>query len=376
LKNETQSWAQNRALFNAIKQTIPVIDQENFKESSEQISKHAIPELFQNALSVNFDESLGHGYFQNAEERFDFFKEKRDKIPFHVEILNRITKGGIEKGTLNCIIGETNKGKSIIGTSVAAHCLSEGYNGVYFTMEMDEEWISRRVDADLMDITLDEFEDLPKQFYIDKLNTIKQKTSGELYTKQYPTSGAHAGHFRYFIKDLKLKKGFKPDFIIVDYLTICASARLKYGSGVNTNTLYKAISEELRGLAIEFDVPVLTFVQYNREGMGSNEVDITDTAESIGITHTFDLYLAMISTEELEDRQQVLMKQLKNRYGPADQQRRFIMGMDKPRMRIHDVVVQDQINEDEEYTEPPQPKQANPEQSVPKNKPNTSGLKI
>lgn len=354
LIDETESWARNRALYNAVLETIPLVDNNSYEQSTKNLSQHAIPELFQEALSVNFEESLGHSYFENAEERYDYFHEKREKLPFHVELLNKITKGGLENRTINCIIGETGKGKTIIGTSLAAHYISEGKNGVYFTMEMDEPWINKRVDADLLNLTVDDLDDIPKKLYTDKVLDLKRQTSGDLITKQYPTGAAHAGHFRYFLKELKLKKGFEPDFIIVDYLNICASQRIKLGKGVNTNTLLKNISEELRGLAIEFDVPLITFVQYNRDGMGSSDVDMTDTAESIGITNTFDLYLAMISTEELENAGKIMFKQLKNRYGPIDNPRYFTVGMDKPKMRIYDVdtttETQEGPNEEQEET--------------------------
>jgi replicative DNA helicase len=333
LLTTTERWCKDRAIHLAIMESIAIIDG---RDADKQ--EGAIPEILQKALAVSFDANVGHDYIESAEERFDFYHEKEERIPFNLEKLNDITKGGVTNKTLNIILAGTGVGKSLAMCHLAADGLEQGKNVLYITLEMAEERIAERIDANLMDVPIDQIESLPKQLFESKVGKIKAKTNGKLIIKEYPTSTAHVGHFRALLNELKLKKNFKPDMIFIDYINICASSRIKgLGSSVNTYSLIKAIAEELRGLAGEFKVPVWSATQVTRTGFANTDVELTDTAESFGLPATADLMFALISTEQLEGMNQIMVKQLKNRYNDLTQNKRFVLGIDRPKMRLYDV---------------------------------------
>jgi replicative DNA helicase len=291
----------------------------------------------QDALGVGFDNSVGHDYINDAESRFEYYHRVENRIAFDLEMFNKITNGGLPNKTLNVALAGTGVGKSLFMCHVAAACLSAGKNVLYITLEMAEEKIAERIDANLMNLPMDQLHDLPKQMFSNRIDRIKDKTEGRLFIKEYPTAGANASHFKALINELSLKQKFRPDMIMIDYLNICASSRFKGGANINSYTLVKSIAEELRGLAIEHDVPILTATQTTRSGFSNTDVELTDTSESFGLPATADLMFALISTEELEALNQLMVKQLKNRYNDPTVYRKFIIGIDRARMKLYDV---------------------------------------
>jgi len=331
LIDKTEKFCQEKALYNAIMQSISIID------GKDKDDKGTIPTLLSDALAVSFDPSVGHDLFDNADDRFDFYHRVEERIPFDLDYLNKITKGGIPKKSLNIILAGTGVGKSLAMCHMASANLLDGKNVLYITMEMAEEKIAERIDANILNVTLDELSTIPKPLYDKKIEKIKGKTSGKLIVKEYPTASAGSGHFRHLLNELKLKKQFKPDIIYIDYLNICMSSRIRSGAQVNSYTLVKAIAEELRGLAVEFNVPVVSATQTTRSGYSNSDVGLEDTSESFGLPATADFMFALISSEELEDLGQMMVKQLKNRYGDPNVYKRFVVGVDRAKMRLYDV---------------------------------------
>ena len=332
LYNKTEKWCQDRALFNAIMESISVIDGKHQK-----LTKDALPDLLQKALAVTFDTNIGHDYLENVEERYAFYHAQEEKTPFDLDLFNQITKGGLSNKSLNIALAGTGVGKSLFMCHVAAGALTLGKNVLYITMEMSEERIAERIDANLLDIPIDQIENMSKQMFSDAVNRLKTKTNGKLIVKEYPTGSANANHFRALLNELKLKKGFIPDVIMIDYLNICASSRMKMGGSVNSYAYIKAIAEELRGLAVEFDLPIVSATQTTRSGYSSSEPGLEDTSESFGLPATADLMFALVSNEELEAQGQIMVKQLKNRYNDPNKNKRFIVGIDRSKMRLYDV---------------------------------------
>ena len=345
----TEKWCKDRAIFLGIMKSIGIID-----GKEKELTHGAIPDILTKALSVSFDRNVGHDYTEDIERRFNFYHKVENKIPFDLEKLNTVTNGGVTNKTLNIILAGTGVGKSLAMCHFASASLEEGKNVLYITLEMAEERIAERIDANLMDVPIDQLNALSKKQFTDHVGKIKSKTRGRLIIKEYPTASAHTGHFRSLLNELQLKKDFKPDVIYVDYLNICASARIKgLGGSVNTYHMVKAIAEEVRGLAIEFDVPIWSATQVTRGGFNSSDVELTDTSESFGLPATADLMLAMISTEQLEGMNQVMFKQLKNRYNDPTKNKRFVVGIDRSKMRLYDLdeSAQDDIIPDiHEYT--------------------------
>ncbi len=327
----TEKWCQERAIYLSLMESVKIADGQDEKRD-----KGAIPQILSDALGVSFDQHVGHDYLQNYQERFDFYHKKESKIPFDLEFFNRITKGGIPNKTLNIALAGTGVGKSLFMCHVAASVLLQGKNVLYITLEMAEEKIAERIDANLLNVPIQKLPELPHVMYENKINKLMKKTKGKLIIKEYPTASAHVGHFKSLLQELSLKRSIKPDIIFVDYLNICASQRYK-GSIVNSYTYVKAIAEELRGLAVEANVPIVSATQTTRSGYGSSDVDLTDTSESFGLPATADLMFALISTEELEDQNQIMVKQLKNRYYDPTLNKRFVVGIDRSKMRLYDV---------------------------------------
>jgi archaellum biogenesis ATPase FlaH len=300
-------------------------------------NRDSIPSILSDALAVSFDNHVGHDYLQDYEERYESYRRKEDKIEFDLEYFNKITKGGLPNKTLNIALAGTGVGKSLFMCHVAASVLLQGKNVLYITLEMAEEKIAERIDANLLNVNIQDIPELPKSVFESKVNNIAKKTQGTLIIKEYPTASAHSGHFKGLINELALKKSFKPDIIFIDYLNICSSSRFKGGSNINSYTLVKSIAEELRGLAVEFNIPIVSATQTTRSGFGSSDVELTDTSESFGLPATADLMFALISTEELEELGQIMVKQLKNRYNDPTLHKRFVVGMDRAKMRLYDV---------------------------------------
>ena len=333
LIDNTEKWCQDRAIYNSIMESISIIDGKH-----ESLTKNALPDLLTKALSVAFDTNVGHDYVENAEQRWEFYNTEEDRIPFDLDYFNKITKGGVPNKTLNIALAGTGVGKSLFMCHVAASSLVAGNNVLYITMEMAEERIAERIDANLLNIPIDQLANQSKDMFTEKVKNLARKTTGRLVVKEYPTGSAHAGHFRALLNELKLKKQFVPDVIFIDYLNICASSRMKgMGGAINSYTYVKAIAEELRGLAVEFDVPVFSATQTTRSGYGNSDVGLEDTSESFGLPATADLMFALISTEELEKDAQMMVKQLKNRYNDPTQHKRFVVGVDRSKMRLYDV---------------------------------------
>jgi len=332
LLTETEKFCRDKALYNAVIKSIHIIDGEDVVHT-----KDAIPSLLQEALGVCFDSSIGHDYLENSESRFDFYHRQEEKIPFDLDLFNKITKGGLSKKTLNIALAGTGVGKSLFMCHVAAGCMSQGKNVLYITMEMAEERIAERIDANLMNITMDDLKNLPEQIFSDRIRKIKNKTEGKLIIKEYPTASAHSGHFRALLNELKLKREFMPDIIFIDYLNICASSRFKMSGSVNSYTYIKGIAEELRGLAQEFNVPIVSATQTTRSGFGNSDLELTDTSESFGLPATADLMFGLITNEELEKLGQIMVKQLKNRYNEISTNRRFVIGVDRSKMKLFDL---------------------------------------
>jgi len=328
----TEKWCKEKAIYIALMESVKIADGQDKTRT-----KDAIPSIMSEALGVCFDDHVGHDYIQDSDERYDFYHRKEEKIPFDIEYLNKITKGGIPNKTLNIALAGTGVGKSLFMCHVASSVLLQGRNVLYITMEMAEEKIAERIDANLLDIPIQQLTSplLTKEKYSSKLLQLKQKTQGKLIIKEYPTASAHVGHFKALLNELSMKKGFSPDIIFVDYLNICASARYK-GTIVNSYTYVKAIAEELRGLAVEYDLPIVSATQTTRAGFGSSDPDLTDTSESFGLPATADLMLALISNEEMEELGQIMIKQLKNRYNDPTMYKRFVVGIDRAKMRLYD----------------------------------------
>jgi len=332
LVNETEKWCKDKAIYNAILNGIHIID-----GKSKDQTPDAIPEILTDALSVSFDTHIGHDYMEQYEERYDFYHAKEEKIPFDLDFFNRITKGGLPNKTLNVCLAGTGVGKSLFMCHVAASTLMQGKNVLYITMEMAEKKIAERIDANLMNLTLDDVHDLPKRMFESRVDKIRKKTEGKFIIKEYPTASAHCGHFRALHNELLLKKSFRPHIIFIDYINICASQRFRYGSNVNSYTYIKGIAEEMRGLAVELDVPIVSATQTTRQGFTSTDIGLEDTSESFGLPATADLMFALISTEELEGLNQMLVKQLKNRYNDPTLNKRFVIGVDRGKMKLYDV---------------------------------------
>lgn len=331
IKEKTEKFCQDRAVYNAIMESIQILDDKSDKD------KGSITKILEEALSVSFDTHIGHDFLEDYEERYDFYHRKVERIPFDIKMLNRITKEGLPRKTLNLILAGTGVGKTLMMCHFAAANLMQGNNVLYITLEMAEERIAERIDANLMNIPLNELETLPKDSYAKKLERVKGKTAGKLVIKEYPTASVGAGHFRHLLNELKSKKKFVPDVIYIDYLNLCISSRMKMGSNVNSYTLIKSIAEELRGLAVEYNLPIFSATQTNRTGYTNSDVGLEDTSESFGLPMTADFMIAAISTEELEDMNQIMVKQLKNRYNDPATNRRFVLGIDKAKMRLYDI---------------------------------------
>ena len=331
LLDATEKWCKQRAVYLALLDSVKIADGQDDKRTED-----AIPSILQEALAVSFDDHIGHDYIEDYEDRFAFYHRNESKIPFDLSLFNKITKGGIPNKTLNVALAGTGVGKSLFMCHMAAASLLQGKNVLYITLEMAEEKIAERIDANLLNVNIKDIEDLPEQLFESKVTRLAQKTNGKLIIKEYPTASAHSGHFKALLNDLSLKKSFKPDIIFIDYLNICASSRYK-GALVNSYTYVKAIAEELRGLACEFDLPIVSATQTTRSGYGSSDVDLTDTSESFGLPATADFMFALISTEELEGINQIMVKQLKNRYNDLNIFKRFVVGIDRAKMRLYDV---------------------------------------
>ena len=333
LLEKTEKWCQERALHIGIMKSIDILDGKDDK-----LTKNAIPDILSEALGVAFDSYVGHDYLDNAEERFDFYNRKEERLPFDLHYLNEITKGGLPDKTLNIFLAGTGVGKSLIMCHMGANCLLQGKNVLYITMEMAEERIAERIDANLLDIPIDQLDKMSKKMFTEKVNSLKSKTIGKLIVKEYPTGAAHSSHFRGLLKELKLKRSFEPDIIFIDYLNICASSRMKsMGGAINSYTYIKAIAEELRGLAVEFAVPLVSATQTTRSGFKSSDPGLEDTSESFGLPATADLMLALITNDELDQSGQIMIKQLKNRYNDPGKHKRFVLGIDRSKMRLYDV---------------------------------------
>jgi archaellum biogenesis ATPase FlaH len=351
LLDTTEKWCKDRAIYLALLESVKIADGKDKTRS-----KDSIPSILSDALSVSFDEHVGHDYISDSESRYDFYHKKEDKIPFDIELLNKITKGGIPNKTLNVALAGTGVGKSLFMCHMASSVLLQGRNVLYITLEMAEERIAERIDANLLNVNIQDIIDLPKSTYESKVNKLAEKTRGKLIIKEYPTASAHVGHFKSLLTDLALKKGFKPDIIFIDYLNICASSRYK-GTLVNSYTYVKAIAEELRGLAVECNVPIVSATQTTRQGYGNTDVELTDTSESFGLPATADFMFALISTEELEALNQIMIKQLKNRYNDPTSYKRFVVGIDRAKMKLYNVEDSAQKNltdsgqKDDEYDE-------------------------
>jgi replicative DNA helicase len=331
LVDTTEKFCKDKAVYNAILSGIQIIEGKDKTHTSE-----AIPSILSEALSVAFDQSVGHDYVEDGEERFEFYHRKEEKLEFDLEYFNKITKGGLPQKTLNIALAGTGVGKSLFMCHMAASTLMQGKNVLYITMEMAEERIAERIDANLMNITMDDLHELPKKMFTDRLSKIQTKTNGKLIIKEYPTASAHSGHFRSLIKELALKKSFRPDIIFIDYLNICSSSRFKGNANVGSYFYIKAIAEELRGLAVENNVPIMSATQTTRGGFASSDVGLEDTSESFGLPATADLMFALISTEDLESLNQIMVKQLKNRYNDPGTNKRFVIGIDRARMKLYD----------------------------------------
>jgi archaellum biogenesis ATPase FlaH len=333
LLDKTEKWCQDRALHNAVMESISIIDGKH-----QSLTKNALPEILSDALAVNFDANIGHDYIENFSERFEFYHKDEERIAFDLDYFNKITKGGLPNKTLNIALAGTGVGKSLFMCHVAAAALTEGKNVLYITMEMAEERIAERIDANLLNIPIDQLEKLSKDMFSQKVSQLAKQTNGRFIIKEYPTGQAHSGHFRALLNELKLKKKFEPDIIFIDYLNICASSRMKgMGGAINSYTYVKAIAEELRGLAVEFDVPLISATQTTRSGYSNSDVGLEDTSESFGLPATADLMFALVSTEELEQQGQIMVKQLKNRYNDPTYKKRFVLGIDRAKMRLFDV---------------------------------------
>ena len=333
LLDTTEKWCQDRAVYNAIMESITIIDGKH-----QRLTKNAIPDVLQKALAVCFDTNVGHDYLENVDERYDFYHEHEERIPFDLEYLNEITKGGLPNKTLNIALAGTGVGKSLFMCHHAASCLSLSKNVLYITMEMAEERIAERIDANLMNVPVDQLEHISRDSFKNRVQKIAAKTEGKLIIKEYPTGQAHTGHFRALLNELKLKKSFSPDIVFIDYLNICASSRMKgMGGAINSYSYIKSIAEEIRGLAVEFNIPIVSATQTTRSGYSNTDPGLEDTSESFGLPATADLMFALVSNDELASLKQIMVKQLKNRYNDPNTNQRFVLGIDRSRMKLYDV---------------------------------------
>ena len=329
LIDSTEKWCKDRAVYNGVMSSISIIQDKDGHQGE-------IPEILREALSVSFDQNVGHDFIEDWNERYEFMHREEERVPFDLDLMNKITKGGLPNKTLNICMAGTGVGKSLFMCHCASASLLQGKNVLYITMEMAEEKIAERIDANLLDISLNDLGDLPKMMYEKKITRVREKTKGKLIIKEYPTATAHSGHIRHLLQELDLKREFKPEIIFIDYLNICSSFRIRPGSNVNTYSYIKSIAEELRGLAVEFDVPIMSATQTNRTGFVSTDVGLEDTSESFGLPATADFMFALISTEEMQELDQVMVKQLKNRYNDPGYHKRFVLGVDRSKMRLYD----------------------------------------
>ena len=358
LLDTTEKWCRDRAIYLALMESIHIAD-----GNDEKKNRDAIPSILSDALAVSFDNNIGHDYLNDYEQRYDIYHRKEDLIPFDLEYFNKITKGGIPNKTLNIALAGTGVGKSLFMCHVAASILLQGKNVLYITLEMAEEKIAERIDANLLNVPIQDIVELPQMMFDKKVNAIAKKTQGTLIIKEYPTASAHSGHFKSLLQELALKKSFKPDIIFIDYLNICASSRYRQNASVNSYSFIKAIAEELRGLAVEANLPIVSATQTTRSGYGNSDVDLTDTSESFGLPATADLMFALISTEELEGLNQIMVKQLKNRYNDPTIFKRFVVGIDRAKMRLYDCEQKAQEDildsgQEEEYNNEEKPKKS------------------
>ena len=333
LLDSTEKFCQDRAIYNAVVESISILDEKGRNTRD----KGSIPDILSDALSVSFDPHVGHDYFLDADERYKFYHRIEEKIPWDLEFFNRITKGGLSNKTLNIALAGTGVGKSLFMCHVAASCLSQNYNVLYITLEMAEEKIAERVDANLLNISIDDLQKIPKDLYDKKIDKLKQTIKGKLIVKEYPTAAANVNHFRALLNELNLKKSFVPNIILIDYINICTSSRIKPGSNVNSYTYIKSIAEELRGLAVENAIPILSATQTTRSGFTNTDIGLEDTSESFGLPATADFMFAIISTEQMEELNQIMIKQLKNRYSDPTSNRKFVIGIDRSKMKLYDV---------------------------------------
>jgi replicative DNA helicase len=343
LIDATEDFCQEKAIYNGIMQSIQILDDKN-KNNTEKLDKGSIPKILADALSVSFDNHIGHDFIDDAETRYEFYHKVERRIPFDLDYLNRITKGGLAEKSLNIVLAGTGVGKSLFMCHCAAANLTMGKNVLYITMEMAEERIAERIDANLMNVELDRLIGMPKETYLRKVESLREKTKGKLIIKEYPTASANVNHFSHLLNELKLKRQFIPDIIYIDYLNICSSARMKMGSSINSYTYIKAIAEELRGLAVEHKLPIVSATQTTRSGFTNSDVGLEDTSESFGLPATADLMFALISTEELADLNQIMVKQLKNRYSDPTTNKRFVIGVDRAKMKLYDAEESAQTN--------------------------------
>lgn len=349
LVNETEKFCQDKDLYNSIRRAILILDGQD-----KQNDKGSIPKLLSDSLGISFDNSVGHDFLEDYSDRYEYYHRKEERLPFDIEILNKITKGGIPRKSMTVLLATTGGGKSLVKCHMAATNLMYGKNVLYITMELAEEEVARRIDANLLDTRLDELMMLPKETYETRVNRVKSKTPGKLIIKEYPTGSAHAGHFRHLLNELRMKKNFVPDIIFVDYLNICASSRVKGVAAANSYTLVKSIAEEIRGLAMEFNVAIVTSSQFNRGAYDSSDVDLSNTSESMGITHTADAIFGLITTEDLDNLKQLMIKQLKNRWGDISYYKKFVVGIDRAKMKLfelekdaqNNIISEDKKNED------------------------------
>jgi len=332
LTDKTEKFCQEKAIYNAVLGSISILDGKDKTND-----KGAIPKILSDALAVSFDNSVGHDYLENSDERYEFYHRKEERIPFDLDLFNKITKGGLPAKTLNIALAGTGVGKSLFMCHVAASCMSLGKNVLYITLEMAEEKIAERIDANLLNVSLDDLIELPKDMYDRKVQKVREKTTGKLIIKEYPTAAASTTHFRTLLNELNLKRNFVPDIIFIDYLNICCSSRIKAGANINSYTYVKSIAEELRGLAVEHNVPIVSATQTTRSGFTSSDPGLEDTSESFGLPATADLMFALISSEELEELGQIMVKQLKNRYNDPTYFKRFTVGIDRSKMKLYDI---------------------------------------
>lgn len=329
LVDETEKFCQDKDLYNSIRKAILILDGQD-KEND----KGAIPKILSDSLGISFDTHIGHDFLEDFESRHEYYHRKEERLPFDIDLLNKVTKGGIPRKSMTVLLATTGGGKSLVKCHMAATSLMFGKNVLYITMELAEEEVARRIDANIMDITLDEVKEVPLDIFEKRMSRYKSKTPGKLIIKEYPTGSAHAGHFRHLLNELRMKKNFVPDVVFVDYLNICSSSRVKGAAAANSYTLVKSIAEEIRGLAMEFDIAIVTSSQFNRSGYDNSDVDLTNTSESMGITHTADAIFGLITSEDLESLGQIMIKQLKNRWGDLGYYRRFVVGIDRSKMKL------------------------------------------